>query len=230
VKFESGLTYVASLAPSFPACFDCHPLQLVTALKQAGFAYVEETVVVLPEILKLRQHYLKEMDRPLLGESCPKVLQMIVDDYPHLARHVPPVPSPMALHGQRLKERYGQDCRTVFFSPCIYKKLENDQKKAMDQVMTFVELQALLTRKINGPLHLLDKTDFDSKIAEKAARLGVLAMNVHGAAACSQFLQRFTTIQPPPYSEVLYCQGGCAQTAGGESAVARILETWEDYA
>lgn len=230
-----GILSVASLAPSFPAYFDCHPLQLVTALKLAGFDFVEETVVVLPEILAMRQHYLSEMGPPLLGESCPKINQLVSNFYPHLTEFIPPVPSPMELHGRQLKEKYGTSCQTVFVSPCIHKKQENAYKKAMDLVVTFSELKTWLDQKIDSPLQALDKTDFDSKIDQKAARLGVLVLGVHGATSCEQFLKAFPTKQVLPFSELLYCQGGCLQSAwqslnGDESAADRILKTWEDYA
>lgn len=227
-------TTIASIAPSFPAYFDCHPLQLVTALKMAGFNFVEETAVVLPDILELRQHYLARSGAPLLGESCPRINHMIAEDYPHLTQYIPPVPSPMELHGQKLKDKYGTDCYTVFISPCEYKKQENAVKKAMDQVVTFGELRTWLDEKVDRPLHSLKKTEFDSTIDQKAARLGVLVLGIHGASACEAFLQNFPSLENSSYTEMLYCDGGCLRGARqmeypNETATKRILRVWEDY-
>lgn len=223
---------IASLAPSFSAYFDCHPLQLVTALKMSGFTFVEETIVVLPEILAMRKRMLIERGAPLLGESCPKVIQMIEWDFPHLRRYVPAIPSPMELHGKALKQRYGSNCRTVFFSPCIHKKRENAIKQAMDEVCTFSELEDLLAKNITIPLRQLEMTPFDSRLENKAMRLGVLAMSVHGVEACVEFLKDFPGPDSPEYAEVLYCKGGCARTACLDpdgSAVERIMKIWEVY-
>lgn len=162
-----GITTIASVAPSFPAYFDCHPLQLVTALKIAGFNFVEETAVVLPEILEKRQHCLTKLGAPLLGESCPRINQMIAEAYPHLTRYIPPVPSPMELHGQRLKDKYGTDCFTVFISPCVYKKWENENRKAMNQVVTFSELFTEVARQFPEESRKLIEQSFSDEDMQK---------------------------------------------------------------
>jgi iron only hydrogenase large subunit-like protein len=234
MKIDPGQNCIASIAPSFPAFFDCHPLQLVTALKTAGFAHVEETVVVLPEILERRIAYATNSSEPLISESCPRVIQMILEEFPHLTKQIAPIPSPMELHGQKLKEKYGSDSITYFFSPCEFKKIENDQKQAMDHVVSFAELHDFLELRIKQPLDSLSKTNFDSHLEIRETRLGVLAMSIHGPEQCRHFLRKFSDGNQSKFSEVLFCTGGCAQRAikNPESlftAVERILNVWEDY-
>ncbi len=234
MKIDHGKTCIASIAPSFPAFFDCHPLQLVTALKKAGFSYVEETVIVLPEILEKRIASVNNSTKPLISESCPKVIQMIREEFPHLSMQIAPIPSPMELHGRQLKDKFGLDSMTYFFSPCEFKKEENDQKQAMDYVVSFAELNDFLEKSVKQPLDSLSKTNFDSHLEKREARLGVLAMSVHGPEQCRQFLHAFSACHPGEFSEILYCKGGCAQRAmktsdSSSTAIERILKVWEEY-
>ena len=234
MKLESGKLHIASVAPSFPVYFDCHPLQLVTALKRIGFDIVEETVVVLPEILAMRQRCVAELSRPLISESCPQVIQLVHDHFPHLVDHLAPVPSPMELHGRTIKSQYGDPCQAIFFSPCLFKQRENEMKRAMDQVVTFDELQAVFDEQLGQPLKTLDHTPFDSQLPVRPARLGVLAMSVHGPERCSQFLSHFPAYRSGTFHEVLYCEGGCVQAARRanttvDETIEKIMTVWETY-
>lgn len=230
LKIEKKLKYAVSIAPSFPIYFDCHPLQLVTALKMVGFTYVEETVTVLPLILEMRKKAIKKMAVPILSESCPKVISIIKEDFPHLMAHVPDIPSPFELHGKMLKEKYGSECITVFLSPCEFKKIENESKKIVDVVLTFSEIEQILNCNIKNSLSQLNKTKFNSLVSNDL-RYGILSTDVDGAENCYRFLKEFPNEKVSSYTEILFCKGGCATTAQKNkdvSPINRLIKAWED--
>lgn len=229
-EINKDLKYAVSLAPSYPIYFDCHPLQLVTALKLIGFTYIEETITVLPTILEMRKKAITEMPIPILSESCPKVISIINEDFPHLKAHIPNIPSPFELHGKVLKKKCGEDCISVFLSPCKYKKIENDKKNVVDLVLTFSEIKQILDFNIKEPLSLLDKTNFNTQVSNEL-RYGVLAADVSGAENCYKFLKEFPNSKVSLYTEILYCKGGCAEVAQKNKVISpinKIIKMWED--
>ncbi len=229
-----GTILIASIAPSFPAYFDCHPFQLVTALKRVGFDYVEETAVVLPDIVKKRKEICLKYKRPMLGESCPKVIELIKTDYPHLIENIAPIPSPMELHGKLLHEKYGVNSETVFISPCLHKKVENAIKNVFDHVFTFLEIEELILQRIRKPLNELELTEFDQS-ASYLDRHAVLITPYHGIGDCRNFLNHFNANGEPGFTELLFCEGGCARTALKSSSIdntisasEKIYMAWEE--
>ena len=94
-----------SVAPSFVSVFKESRKNLVWALKQLGFDYVEETAVgakyVTREYLRLLES--GEMEN-IISSACPSVNMYIEKYYPSLTKYIAPVMSPALVHGKMLKE------------------------------------------------------------------------------------------------------------------------------
>src|SRR6056297_1467858 len=98
-----------SLAPSFASAFSVdNPLKIVSALKQLGFDYVEETGVGADAVSK---EYLKYLDnnniKNVISTCCPSANYIVEKYYPGLINNLFPVVSPMIAHGKMIKENYG---------------------------------------------------------------------------------------------------------------------------
>lgn len=133
---------VASIAPTFAGVFGEDSNKVVTALKQLGFDSVEETVVgadLVTEQYDIYAH--KEDDRCYITSCCSSVVYLILKHYPKLISHLIPVISPAVCHARMLKQKYGEETKVVFMSPCLSKKIEGHDEDAIDAVITFDELE-----------------------------------------------------------------------------------------
>ena len=139
---RNGDVVVASVAPSFIAAFDFkYPEQFVSALKQIGFSYVEQTAVGAGIISEsYNEYYNKDDDKNYITTSCTAVNYLIQHYYPNLVDEMIPVVSPMVCHAKMLKEKYGQNIKTVFIGPCLAKKLEALREETIDYILTFDEM------------------------------------------------------------------------------------------
>ncbi len=169
----------ASLAPSFASAFSVdNPLKVVTALKQLGFDYVEETGVGADAVSK---EYLKYLDnnniKNVISTCCPSANYIVEKYYPGLINNLLPVVSPMIAHGKMIKENYGIDTKVVFIGPCLAKKAEAlEFKNSVDGVLTFNELDKWLIEK-NIYLEDLEASSFDNSCSNhgKVYPLGALS-------------------------------------------------------
>ena len=143
---EAQTSVVVSIAPSFVGAFGLtEPGKMVSALKKIGFDYIEETAFGAEIIAN---HYdaciEKNTQKNYITSCCPSANYLIEEYYPMLIPYVIPVVSPMIAHGRSIKERYGQDTKTVFIGPCLAKMAEAEElPEAIDAVVTFEELEGL---------------------------------------------------------------------------------------
>jgi iron only hydrogenase large subunit-like protein len=222
---------IASVAPSYPAYFRCHPEQLVTALKLLGFRHVEETSSVVGMAVDMRLDEAKKRNGPIIGSSCPRIADEIMTCWPRLQDLMSEVTSPMELHGRMLREKYGSTSKLVFLSPCPWKAEENNMKRCMDEVVTFGSLEEMLLDSGISDLTKLERTPFDSTVEDPVHRLSPLVMGVHGFDECIKRLDD-PNLLAEGYNELLWCSGGCFRKAlkQGKSDIQihRILEAWEE--
>ncbi|MDZ7338389.1 MAG: ATP-binding protein [candidate division KSB1 bacterium] len=145
---RSGNPVYALLAPSFPAAFpDDRPGQLVSALRQLGFAKVVEVAVGADMIAREYARLFRQSSMTtIISTPCPAIVEFIQKYHPALILHMAPIVSPMIATGRAVKAMYDPDCRLVFIGPCIAKKKEKvDQKVAgvIDEVLTYQELKEM---------------------------------------------------------------------------------------
>lgn len=87
---------------------------LVWALKQLGFDYVEETAVEQSMLQGVFASVEKGEMENIISSACPSVNMYIEKYYPKLTKYIAPVMSPALVHGKMLKEKYGKDTKVVF--------------------------------------------------------------------------------------------------------------------
>ena len=232
---KSGIKTAAGIAPSFAAGFGLKdPRQLVTALRKAGFTYVEETAEGAEWVAKEHLRMVKEATGPVITSCCPVIVNMVEIYYPHLLPYLAPVVSPMTAHGRMMKKRYGEETKVVFIGPCIAKKGERRRKEnqgSVDAVLTFSELQQILAAVGLDPGQL-EPGRFDREEAKSAhafavpgglARSAALStdllaedvITVDGLEECFTFLEKFAGIKESfRLIELLACRGGCVMGPG----------------
>lgn len=148
VKFfiSSGESVYASIAPSFVANYDGVGIESITkALKQLGFAGVEETAIGATIVKTEYERLIREEKRDVLISSCCNSVNLLIQKYyPEALPYLADVLSPMQAHCRDLKKRF-PGCKTVFIGPCVSKKEEAARyADYTDDVLTFEELTGWL--------------------------------------------------------------------------------------
>ena len=141
VLLQSGEPVIVSLAPSFIANYEgigIHAMR--TALKQLGFADVEETAIGATIVKNEYERMLAEEPRDVvIASCCPSVNLLIQRYFPKAVEYLADVVSPMIAHCQDIKKRY-PNAKTVFIGPCVSKKYEAENSGGVvDAVLTFEE-------------------------------------------------------------------------------------------
>jgi len=145
---QGAAPVAAILAPSFPAAFaECDYRLVAGMLRRLGFDRVCETAfgadMVAEEYRRLLEAH---PERSYIASTCPAVVAFIEYYHPSLVPRLIPVVSPMVAAARTLKT-IQPDIRVVFIGPCIAKKAEAvdaDLAGAVDAVLTFTEIQAML--------------------------------------------------------------------------------------
>ena len=135
-----------SLAPSFIANYRGVGIEAMeAALKQLGFAGVEETAVGATIVKKEYERMVDEETRDVIITSCCHSINLLIQKYfPQELPFLADVLSPMQAHCQDIKRRY-PGAKTVFIGPCVSKKDEAQHYEGLvDAVLTFDELTAWL--------------------------------------------------------------------------------------
>ncbi|WP_444641301.1 [Fe-Fe] hydrogenase large subunit C-terminal domain-containing protein [Caproiciproducens sp. R1] len=143
---RAGEKLYVSLAPSYIAAFpETGIAKISAALKQLGFAHVEETAIGAEQVTReyeklIREHKMQNM----ITTSCPSVNLLIEKNYPSLIHQLAPVVTPLIAHARMIKQIYGIRAKIVFIGPCISKKYEcvdPDNGNLLFSVLTFDELE-----------------------------------------------------------------------------------------
>lgn len=141
VMVMSGPVY-ASVAPSFAAAFPGIGIDaLEAAMKQLGFAGVEETAIGATIVKNEYERMLREEDRDIIITSCCHSVNLLIQKYfPASLEYLADVMSPMQAHCADIKKRM-PGAKTVFIGPCVAKKDEAEHYEGLvDAVLTFEEL------------------------------------------------------------------------------------------
>lgn len=142
VLIQSGDPVYVSLAPSFIANYEGVGIESMRkALKQLGFADVEETAIGATYVKGEYERILREEKRDVvISSSCHSVNLLIQKHYPAAINCLADVLSPMQAHCMEIKRRV-PNAKTVFIGPCVAKKDEASHYTSItDAVLTFEEL------------------------------------------------------------------------------------------
>jgi iron only hydrogenase large subunit-like protein len=144
---------VALLAPSFIADFD-YP-KIIYQLRALGFDKIMELTFGAKMINREYHKILKEQKNKLFISSvCPGIVETIKNKYPEYRKNLMPVLSPMTATARICKKIYPKH-KTVFISPCQFKKIETNQSPEVDFVIDYLELRKLIEE---------NKIEIDKKI------------------------------------------------------------------
>ena len=133
---------IASVAPSFVANYPGATIATMEkALKQLGFAAVEETAIGASIVKTEYENIIREGKQEVIISTCCHSVNTLVEKYyPEVLPYLATVLSPMQAHCQKVKQE-NPGAKTVFIGPCISKKAEAEAYPGyVDCVLTFEEL------------------------------------------------------------------------------------------
>lgn len=142
VLIQSGAPVYVSLAPSFIANYEGVGIgAMEQALKQLGFAAVEETAIGATIVKNQYEKLLKDEHRDIVITSCCHSVNLLIQKYfPDVLKYLADVVSPMQAHALDIKRRV-PEAKVVFVGPCVAKKDEAEHYEGIvDAVLTFEEL------------------------------------------------------------------------------------------
>ncbi len=204
---RSAGSAAASLAPSYVCAFPgVEPGGVVAGLKMLGFGEVEETASVLPRVFESRRRLLETGNRLVISNSCPRIVRLVTEEFPHLECFLADSLTPMHSHCLDLRRRTARPI--VFIGPCRAKVLEAERQAQPDAVLSFAALQAWFAREGIDPARL-HPAEPDVSVPQWAL-VSLLAVDVSGMEDCRKY---FGSLDPrdcePRFVEALACQGGC---------------------
>ncbi len=243
-NIRNGRKVVAIVAPAVLGQFDATPEQVYGAIKEIGFHDVVEVARGAMTTTEREGHELLEKIEEgqafMTTSCCPSYIQLVEKHIPAMKPYVSDTRSPMHYTAQMVKAKY-PDALTVFFGPCVAKRMEGRRDDAVDYVMTFDELGSVL----NG-------FDIDLKVATPAAPEEVAVREAHAFAkaggvtgAVFSYLKlkpgELETLQvsdlnkkniatlsayartgnaPARFIEVMACEGGCITGPASYTTIA----------
>ena len=142
VLLQTGEPVYVSLAPSFVANYPGVGVAAMSrALKQLGFAEVEETAIGATIVKNEYERMLREEARDVIITSCCHSINLLIQKYfPDALEYLADVVSPMQAHCLDIKKRV-PNAKCVFIGPCVAKKDEAEHYAGIvDAVLTFEEL------------------------------------------------------------------------------------------
>lgn len=142
VIITENKTVIASVAPSFAACFpEVGIKSLEKGLQKLGFSAAEETAIGATLVKTQYENILKEGDQKVLISSCcPSVNLLIQKHYPKCLKYLANVKSPMQAHAIEIKKK-DPNAKIIFIGPCLSKKDEAARYPGyVDCVLTFEDL------------------------------------------------------------------------------------------
>lgn len=167
---KAGKKVVASVSSVFAGAFSVHEGKVVSALRQLGFSYVEETALGGEIVTELYKDYVENTNlNNYITTACPSAVNLIEKYFPSLVNYMIPISSSMTAHGKILKEIWGKDAFVVFIGPCIAKKTESDiyeKEKIVDAVINFDELKSWF-KECDIDLNSLPIGEFDRNAYKK---------------------------------------------------------------
>jgi iron only hydrogenase large subunit-like protein len=146
---------IALLAPSFVTDFS-YP-HIIIMLRKLGFDKVVELTFGAKLVNKEYHKILRKTRELKISSVCPGIVETIKLKHPELAKNLIKVDSPMIATAKVCKKYYPK-YKTIFISPCNFKKKEAENSSYIDYTIDYQELKALFdNRKIKKPLFYLKK-------------------------------------------------------------------------
>lgn len=228
---------VAMLAPSVIGQFPGDLGQIMTALQTLGFDAVEEVAAGADETARRESAEWKERmeagDAFMTTSCCPAYVEAVKKHIPEIGKFVSHTPSPMVISANSVRQIL-PDAVTVFIGPCMAKRVEALQNPAVDYVLTFEELGAMLIAA--G----IDVQECESAVIDDPAKAAGRGFAVSGGvtgAIQSQLGDEPGTVKPVQFDgldskalmrlkmapergcggnfvEVMCCEGGCMSGPG----------------
>lgn len=229
LKFPLKGKYVAMLAPSFVIKFS-YP-SIITQLKQIGFDKIVELTFGAKLVNKEYHKLLKKTNELVITSPCPGIVELINKNFPQYKKNLAKIDSPMIAMGKICKKTY-PNYKTIFISPCNYKKQEAKKSKYVDFVIDYAELENLFKKfkiKHSGKKVYFDKFYNDytkiypiaGGLAKTAHLKGVINKNeiksIDGAQKVIKFLTK--PDKKIRFLDVLFCNGGCV---GGPCIISKL--------
>lgn len=186
---KKGEQVIALVAPAIQGQFEDTSLdQIKSGIRQLGFADCLEVasgadLVAKKEYQELLAH--KKQGIPLTTSCCPAFVNLAKKHFPKVyEENVSITVSPMIAEAKLIKQQYPA-CKTVFIGPCIAKKQEALTASAVDYVLTFEEIAAMLIAK-----HIYLKEVVAKKKDNTASKYGRgFAIGGGVSAALNEFAQ-----------------------------------------
>jgi len=221
-ELQKGVKMIALVAPSFVVDFK-YP-KIISKLKNLGFDKVTELTFGAKMINREYHKKLKSVKGLVIASPCPGVVQTVIGKYPQYKKNLIKVDSPMIATAKICKKHFPKH-KTVFISPCDFKKIETQKTKEVDYVIDYVQLKELFKRfKVSSACKgdkcaLFDKFYNDyTKVYPLSGGLGKTAhlkgivkkeevLTIDGIDKVLKFLDN-----PDPkikFLDVLFCEGGC---------------------
>ncbi len=178
----------AIVAPAIQGQFDEATLpQIKKSIELLGFKEVLEVAIGADAVAdgeheELLEHM--EAGKPLTTSCCPAFVNLLKMHFPEqYQNNMSTMVSPMIALARKLKKEYPNE-GVVFIGPCLAKKQEAMEKfTAVDYVLTFEELAAMLiARHINPSEMEADETDYPSLFGRNFAQGGGVSKAVQEVA------------------------------------------------
>ena len=227
----------AVVAPSIASQFVYAKLgQVVSGIKHLGFYGVEEAAQAADLVALKETEELIEKGF-LTSSCCPAFVTYVKRQFPDLAPYISHNLSPAAALGKLIKEK-DPSAKVVFIGPCTAKKMEmkqDEQSEYVDCVLTFEELQALLSAKDIDlqtlPEESLEGASYFGRIFGRSGGLSeavtrvlqekgiesfdLKAVTCDGIDACRvALLKASKRVLDGNFIEGMACLGGCIGGAG----------------
>ena len=257
---RQGDEVVAVIAPAFWGQFgdNVTPGQIKAAMKQLGFAALEE-VAVGADLCAVEEaeEFLRMVPekQPFMATSCcPAWSVMAKKEFPGFAPYISMTMTPMVLTA-RLQKRRRPGCRVVFIGPCAAKKLEASRRSVrseVDFVLTFEELMGLFEAKSvdfaslpDNPADAFNNASADARgfaasggVAQAVVNAikkmdpdrEVKVMSAQGLADCKKMMMMAKAGKYNGYLlEGMACPGGCIAGAGTLADPAKSVAMLNKY-
>lgn len=239
---------VAIVAPAIMGQYKQAPGKILAAIKALGFVDVIEVAKGAMDTSKNEAAELKEKmeggQKLMTTSCCPAYTNLVYKHIPEMKPFVSHTGSPMHYAAIIAKERY-PDAKVVFIGPCVAKREEAIRDQGVDYILTFEELDGILTGwdiKIEDmePLVMDDKITQENRnyavsggvtnaVIAEGLQLDYEMIRINGIDKKSITLLKMAAKgkSKANFIEVMACEGGCiagpaAHTAPEKSG--RILK------
>jgi iron only hydrogenase large subunit-like protein len=223
---------VALLAPSFIAEFE-YP-SIISQLKKLGFDKVVELTFGAKMINKDYHKILKNSKQLWISSTCPGITEVIERQFPNYKKNIIKIDSPMVAMGKICK-KYFPKHKTIFISPCHFKKNEAEKTKYIDYTLDYQQLKQLLAKyKIKTSKKKIHFDKFYNDYTKIYPLSGGLKKTIHmkgvlkeheilildGIKELEDFLKKPN--KQIKFLDITFCKGGCI---GGPCFTNKSLKT-----